>query len=59
MAATPRAESDAAGRRRLTDEIQSIGRKIDKQPTGPKRLEMLRQQARMSDELETLRSLKH
>jgi hypothetical protein len=59
MAATPRVESDAAGRRRLTDEILSLGRKIDKQPMGPKRLEMLREQARMSDQLESLRSIKH
>jgi hypothetical protein len=59
MAATPRAESDAAGRRRLTDEILSLGRKIDRQPPGAQRLEMLRQQARMSDQLEALRSIKH
>ena len=33
----------------------SLGHSIDKQPTGPKRLEMLREQASLSDKREALR----
>ena len=42
--------------RRLTDAMLSLGHSIDKQRTGPKRLEMLRAQASLSDKRELLRS---
>lgn len=49
-------ETPAAARRRLTHEMVKLGTSIDKQQPGPKRLELLRRQASVSDELETLRS---
>jgi len=49
-------ETKAAARRRLTNEMLKLGTTIDKQQPGPKRLELLRRQASVSDELETLRS---
>ncbi|MFP5361363.1 MAG: hypothetical protein ACLGI5_01380 [Thermoleophilia bacterium] len=49
-------ETPAAARRRLTNEMLKLGTSIDKQQPGPKRLELLRRQASLSDELETLRS---
>ena len=49
-------ETKAAARRRLTNEMLKLGTTIDKQQAGPKRLELLRRQASVSDELETLRS---
>lgn len=56
MSRTPATETKAAARRRLTNEMTKLGTSIDKQQTGPKRLELLRRQASVSDELETLRS---
>jgi hypothetical protein len=35
-----------------------LGQRIDRQKPGPERLELLRQQATLSDELEALRSLR-
>ena len=49
-------ETPSAARRRLTNEMLKLGTSIDKQQPGPKRLELLRRQASVSDELETLRS---
>jgi len=50
-------ETPAAARRRLTNEMVKLGTSIDKQqPGNPKRLELLRRQASLSDELEALRS---
>ena len=49
-------ETPAAARRRLTNEMLKLGTSIDKQQPGPTRLELLRRQASLSDELETLRS---
>ena len=49
-------ETPAAARRRLTNEMTKLITSIDKQQPGPKRLELLRRQASVSDELETLRS---
>jgi hypothetical protein len=50
-------ETKAAAQRRLTNEMLRIGTTIDKQqPGAPERLELLRQQANLSDEREALRS---
>jgi hypothetical protein len=56
MVRTPASETNSAARRRLTNEMLKLGTTIDKQQPGPKRLELLRRQASVSDELETLRS---
>ena len=57
MARTPATESRAAARLRLTEEMLNLGHTIDKQQSGsPKRLEMLRVQASLSDQREALRS---
>jgi hypothetical protein len=59
MARTPTTETKAEARRRLTEEMHSLGFSIDKQHPGPKRLEMLRQQATLSDKREALSSTRH
>lgn len=56
MVRKPASETKAAARRRLTNEMANLGTSIDKQQSGPKRLELLRRQASVSDELESLRS---
>ncbi|MEA2255593.1 MAG: hypothetical protein QOG35_1638 [Solirubrobacteraceae bacterium] len=56
MAPKPPTESKAAERLRLTDEMLRLGQRIDKQQPGPQRLELLRQQASLSDRREALRS---
>jgi hypothetical protein len=56
MVRTPASETNSAARRRLTNEMLKLGTTIDKQQPGPKRLELLRRQASVSDELEMLRS---
>lgn len=56
MVRTPGSETPAAARRRLTNEMTKLGTTIDKSQPGPKRLELLRLQASLTDELETLRS---
>jgi hypothetical protein len=59
MARTPTNETRAAARLRLTEEMLNLGHKIDRLETGPKRLEMLRQQATLSDKREALLSTRH
>jgi hypothetical protein len=59
MASTHPPESNAEERRRLTEAMLLLGQRIDRQPSGPERLELLRQQARLSDELEGLRAIRH
>ena len=56
MAAATTLESNAAAQRRLVKEMLSLERSIDKEQVGPKRLELLREQASLSDKLEALRS---
>jgi hypothetical protein len=57
MAATPRTETNAATRRKLTEEMLRLGHAIDRQESGSaRRLELLRQQANLSDRREVLRS---
>ena len=56
MAATTAFESNAAAQRRLAKEMLMLDRSIDKEQVGPKRLELLREQASVSDKLEALRS---
>ena len=56
MARKKPTESNAAAQRRLTEAMLSLGQSIDKQGTGPKRLQMLRDQASLSDKRELLRS---
>jgi len=56
MAATTTLESNAAAQRRLAKELLSLDRSIDKEQVGPRRLELLREQASVSDKLEALRS---
>jgi hypothetical protein len=54
MAVKTKTESRAAAVRRLTEEMLDLEQSIDKQPTGPKRLELLREQAALSDKREAL-----
>jgi hypothetical protein len=56
MAATTTIESNSAAQRRLAKELLSLDRSIDREQVGPKRLELLREQASVSDKLEALRS---
>ena len=56
MAATTTLESNSAAQRRLAKELSTLDRSIDKEQVGPKRLELLREQAAVSDRLEALRS---
>ena len=56
MAATTTLESNAAAQRRLAKQLLMLDRSIDKEQVGPKRLELLREQASVSDKLEALRS---
>jgi hypothetical protein len=57
MARKKMPETNAAAQRRLTEEMLNLGHTIDKQQSGsPKRLEMLRHQASLSDQREALRS---
>jgi len=56
MAATTTLESNSAAQRRLAKELATLGRSIDKEQVGPRRLELLREQASVSDKLEALRS---
>jgi hypothetical protein len=56
MAATTTLESNSAAQRRLAKELATLDRSIDKEQVGPKRLELLREQAAVSDRLEALRS---
>jgi hypothetical protein len=56
MAVRTAQESDAVMRRRLTKEMLSLEQSIDEEQVGPKRLELLREQASVSDKLEALRS---
>jgi hypothetical protein len=51
-------KSRAAARRRLTEEMLRLGQRIDRQKSGPERLQLLRQQATLSDQLEALRALR-
>ena len=55
MARKTPTETNAAAQRRLTEAMLSLGHSIDKQATGPKRLQMLRDQASLSDKRELLR----
>jgi hypothetical protein len=59
MAGMTSSESRAAARLRLTEEMLNLGRKIDRHETGPERLELLRQQAALSDKREALASKRH
>jgi hypothetical protein len=58
MAPDQRTESSAAAQRRLTEQMLRLGQRIDQAKPGPERLEMLRQEASISDKLEALRSLR-
>jgi hypothetical protein len=56
MARKTPTETNAAAQRRLTAAMLSLGHAIDRQGIGPKRLQMLRDQASLSDRRELLRS---
>jgi hypothetical protein len=56
MAATTTLETNSAAQRRLAKELAALDRAIDKEQVGPRRLELLREQAAVSDKLEALRS---
>ena len=56
MAATTMLETNSAAQRRLAKELATLDRSIDKEQVGPRRLELLREQAAVSDRLEALRS---
>ena len=49
-------ENTAAAQRRLVKEMLTLERSIDNEQVGPKRLQLLREQASVSDKLEALRS---
>lgn len=52
-------ETKAEARLRLAEEMRSLGFMIDRQESGPERLEMLRRQAALSDQREAVSSLHH
>ena len=56
MAATTTLETNSAAQRRLAKALAALDRSIDKEQVGPRRLELLREQASVSDKLEALRS---
>ena len=56
MAATTTLETNSAAQSRLAKELAALDRSIDKEQVGPRRLELLREQASVSDKLEALRS---
>ena len=56
MAATTTLETNSAAQRRLAKELATLDRSIDKEQVGPRRLELLREQASVGDRLEALRS---
>jgi hypothetical protein len=56
MAPKDSTETNAAAQRRVTTEMRRLEQAIDKQETGPARLELLRRQADLGDEREALRS---
>ena len=56
MAATTTLETNSAAQRRLAKELAMLDRALDNVQVGPKRLELLREQASVSDKLEALRS---
>ena len=56
MAATTTLETNSAAQRRLAKELATLDRSIDREQVGPRRLELLREQASVSDKLEALRS---
>ena len=56
MGATTMLETNSAAQRRLAKELAALDRSIDKEQVGPRRLELLREQASVSDKLEALRS---
>jgi hypothetical protein len=56
MAPTQSMANRAADRQLLVEKMLLLGQRIDQEHTGPARLELLRQQATLSDELEALRS---
>jgi hypothetical protein len=59
MATTQPPESNAEARRQVTEMMLRLGQRIDRQPPGHERLELLRQQATLSDQLEALRAIRH
>jgi hypothetical protein len=52
-------ETQAEARLRLAEEMRTLGFRIDRQPSGPERLEMLRRQAALSDQREAVSSVRH
>ena len=57
MASKTKPESIAAAHRRISEAMLNLDHSIDKQQSGsPKRLELLRAQAALSDKREALRS---
>jgi hypothetical protein len=60
MVRTASTETKTEARRRLTEEMLTLGHAIDRQePGSPKRLDMLRRQATLSDRREALLSKRH
>jgi hypothetical protein len=57
MVRKPSSETKADAQRRLTSEMLNLDKRIDQQlPGSPERLELLREQANLSDEREALHS---
>jgi hypothetical protein len=56
MAPITTSETNTAAQRRLVAQMLTLERSIDREAVGPKRLELLREQATVSDKLEALRS---
>jgi hypothetical protein len=59
MAKKSPTETKAEARLRLAEEMRTLGFMIDREPSGPERLEMLRRQASLSDKREALSSVRH
>jgi hypothetical protein len=59
MAKKAATETKAEARLRIAEEMRTLGFKIDRQQSGPERLEMLRRQAALSDQREAVSSVRH
>ena len=58
MAPNPPPSARTIARQQLAEKMLRLGQRIDRERPGPARLELLRQQATLSDEIEALRSRK-
>ena len=59
MTATTSTENRAEARRQVAEQMLRLGERIERAKPGPDRLALLRQQAALSDRLESLSSVRH